>query len=323
MKPNTAFKISVLDPTPIPIPTDRFSIRQNSAIWFDGYYYLYADVILWDNPYYPDTYDTSIHLFKSADAENWEYMGEVIGKGRPGEWTANGVGTPGACVFKGKIYMAYSVRGNKDGSGHRFIAVSVADNPAGPFCELPELRIIPRGIDYSQDETVLMLDDPYLVACNVDGTGHGNDRLYIYYRRCLMDYSKGKENRRPIEYDIRNRYVVDFRGLWSDPHPVVIAKKGKVVETADVRWINGRLVMIVLGYDQGQMAIYVSSDSHNFVPAEPHLLESYLDIFMPAACYRLPGFIQDPDGQVRHMTTPGDIDDQGHYTMWVYRIKCE
>ena len=105
MKPNTAFKISVLDPTPIPIPTDRFSIRQNSAIWFDGHYYLYADVVPWDNPYHPDTYDTSIHLFKSADAENWEYIGEVIGKGKAGEWTANGVGTPGACVFKGKIYV--------------------------------------------------------------------------------------------------------------------------------------------------------------------------------------------------------------------------
>ena len=43
---------------------------------------------------------------------------------------------------------------------------------------------------------------------------------------------------------------------------------------------------------------------------------------MPAACFRLPGFIPDPDGRVRHLTTPGDIDDQGHYTLFVFRIEC-
>ena len=173
------------------------------------------------------------------------------------------------------------------------------------------------------DKMVLMLDDPYLVAGNADGTGPGNDRLYIYYRRSLIDYSDpDPRKRRAVEYDIRNRYIADFRGLWSDPHPVVNAARGGVVETADARWLNGRLVMIVLGYAEGQMAVYVSSDSRTFVPAVPHLLESYLDIFMPAACYRLPGLIQDPDGQVRHMTTPGDTDDQGHYTQWIYRIAC-
>ena len=88
--PDVNFRISVLSKEPVPIPTERFSVRQNSAIWCDGYYYLYADVIPWDNPYHPDSYDTSIHLFKSANAENWEYHGEVIGKGKPGEWTANG-----------------------------------------------------------------------------------------------------------------------------------------------------------------------------------------------------------------------------------------
>jgi len=52
------------------------------------------------------------------------------------------------------------------------------------------------------------------------------------------------------------------------------------------------------------------------------LLESYLDIFMPAACFRLPGFIQDAGGRIRYMTTPGDIDDHGHYTQFVFRVEC-
>jgi len=179
-------------------------------------------------------------------------------------------------------------------------------------------------VDYSQDRTVLLLDDPCLVPCNADGTGHGDDRLYIYYRRSLNGFSDPDPGKRgaALEYDIRTRYVDDIGGPWSDPHPVVRAAPGGVVEAADARWVNGRLVMIVLGYSEGQMAVFVSCDSRTFVPAVPHLLESYLDIWMPAACYRLPGFIQDPDGQVRHLTTPGNTDDQGHYTQWLYRISC-
>ena len=100
------------------------------------------------------------------------------------------------------------------------------------------------------------------------------------------------------------------------------AVAGGVVETADARWIGDRLVMTVLGYDEGEMAIYLSPDGRTFVPAEPRLLESYLDIFMPAACFRLPGFIPGPDGEVRHMMTPGDIDDAGHYTQFVFPITC-
>ncbi|NQU43306.1 family 43 glycosylhydrolase, partial [bacterium] len=286
-------------------------------------YYLYADVIPWDHPYHPDSYDTSIHLFRSTNAENWEYRGEVIDKGAPGEWTASGIATPGACLFDGRVYVAYSVRGNRDGSGHRFIGVSVADDPAGPFREVPELRIVPGGVDYSKISPTLLLDDPCLVGCNADGSGPGDEMLGIYYRQSLNDYSDPKNRGRALDYGIRCKFSVDIREGWSDSQLVLAAKDGKVVEAADARWIDGRLVMIVLGYSEGEMSIYVSSDSRNFVPAVPHLLESYLDIFMPAACFRLPGFIPDADGRVRHMTTPGDIDDEGHYTQWVYRITCK
>jgi len=111
--------------------------------------------------------------------------------------------------------------------------------------------------------------------------------------------------------------------LYTPSRLILAAGEGKVVEAADARWIDGQLVLIILGYGEGEMAVYLSADSHTFAPAAPHLLENYLDIFMPAACFRLPGFIPGPDGVVRHMTTPGDIDDQGHYTQWVYRVACE
>ena len=187
------------------------------------------------------------------------------------------------------------------------------------------MRVIPDDVDYSRERTFLLLDDPQLVCSNVEGTGPGDDRLYLYYRRSLNDFT-GKDQggrARALEYDIRTNYVTDFdRGLWSPPHQIVNALTGGVVETVDARWLDGRLVMIVLGYDNGEMGMYISEDSCLFVPADPPLLESYLDIFMDAACFRLPGFIPDGDGQVTHMTTPGDIDDEGHYTQWVFRIEC-
>lgn len=98
--PALEFRIVPEDRTPVQIPGDRYSIRQNSAIWFQDRYNLYADVVPWDYRFHPDTYDTSIRLFESADAENWEYRCAVIGKGRRGEWTANGVATPGAALSR-------------------------------------------------------------------------------------------------------------------------------------------------------------------------------------------------------------------------------
>ena len=327
----TAFKISVGDDGPTLLPTtgssgERFSVRQTSAIWFEGGYYLYADIVPWDNPHHPDTYDTSIHLFTSDNAESWRYEGEIISKNDGGDWTTAGVATPGACVFGGRVYVAYSVRGKPDGSGHRFLGISEAEDPRGTFRELPQLRVIPEDVDYSRERTFLLLDDPQLVACNADGTGPGDERLDLYYRRSLNDFSGRDRGGRAqaLEYDIRTSYVVDFdAGVWSQPHPVVKALPGGVVETVDARWMEGRLVMIVLGYDNGEMGVYLSEDSRVFVPADPPLLESYLDIFMDAACFRLPGFIPDADGRVRHMTTPGDIDDDGHYTQWVFNITCQ
>jgi len=319
---DTDFSISVIDRIAVPIPTDRFSVRKTSAVWFEGRYYLYADVIPWDNPHHPDSYDTAIHLFSSDDAEQWRHHGEVIGKDAAGEWTASGVATPGACVFDGKVCVAYSVRGNSDGSGHRFIGVSMADHPAGPFREVSSLRIVPDDVDYAHTDPMLLLDDPCPVACNADRTGPGDERLDIFYRRSLNRNTRGPDHGTALEYDIRHRSASDSDGSWGSPHTVVTAHPGDVVETADVRWINESLVMIVLSYTQGEMAVYLSQDGTDFVPASPHLLESYLDIFMPAACFRLPGLIPDADGYVRHLTTPGDIDERGHYTQWVFRVEC-
>lgn len=44
-----SFRISVTSREPAPLPTERFSVRETSAIWLDGMYCPYAYVVPWDN----------------------------------------------------------------------------------------------------------------------------------------------------------------------------------------------------------------------------------------------------------------------------------
>ena len=131
--------------------------------------------------------------------------------------------------------MAYSARGHRDGSEHRFIGISAADDPAGPFEEVAELRVVPRGVDYSKVSPTLLLDDPCLVSCNADGSGPGDEMLAIYYRQSLNDYSDPENRGKALDYGIRCKFSGDVGGGWSDSQLVLSAKDGKVVEAADAR----------------------------------------------------------------------------------------
>lgn len=73
------------------LPVYGFCVRKPAAVFAENRYWIYADVIPWDNPYWPDTYDTSIHAFSSPDCREWEYHGEVVGHKEVGAWDYGGV----------------------------------------------------------------------------------------------------------------------------------------------------------------------------------------------------------------------------------------
>ena len=123
--------LAAQDNKPTFLPAEKFCIRKTTIVFVKNMYWIYADVISWDNEYWPNTYDTCIHAFSSPDCSKWAYHGKVIPHRENNAWDYGGVATPGAIYFNEKIYIFYSGREKTSGKGWRQIGMAVADNPAG------------------------------------------------------------------------------------------------------------------------------------------------------------------------------------------------
>ena len=170
--PNPSFRIAQLPGDPVPLPTDSSSVRQINGLWHDGSYYVYADVIGWDNPAHPASYGSSIGAYSSPDGRKWKYHGLVVRGGEKGTWDYGGAATPGAVRFKDKFYIAYSGRAKKNGRGARYPGLAVSESPLGPFTKIPGPIFAAEGHAGKPP----CYDDPCLVT-RPDG-----DKLYLYYR---------------------------------------------------------------------------------------------------------------------------------------------
>lgn len=307
-EPDTSFRVSMLEGEAVPLPTDRFSVRQVNSLWHDGKYYIYADVIGWDNPKHPASYGSSIGVYSSPDGRQWAYHGIVVAPGAEGKWDFGGVATPGAIKHRGKFYVFYSGREKKNGLGDRLLGLAVAEKPTGPFRKLTEPIFPLEG--HPQDGPCF--DDPCLAA------RPGDDKVYLYYR-----YARWR-NRKPEAYDysIRLRTSTDPEKSWSDSKIVVGPEAGgNVVETIDAKWINGQFVLVVLDYRPGA-AMYVSTDGETFRRCKKKSFSDHVTFTRSSPCTHLPGLLTDDQGRCRFMNTAGVTDDQGHFTQWIYPIEC-
>lgn len=90
------------------------SLREHTIVWHPQKkkYYLLADVILLKSKHHPNTYESEIHLFSSADLSVWTYLGVAITKGKvEGAHDRHGVASPvAATLVNGIIYCPYSAR---------------------------------------------------------------------------------------------------------------------------------------------------------------------------------------------------------------------
>ena len=99
-----------------------------------------------------------------------------------------------------------------------------------------------------------------------------------------------------------------------------------VLETIETKSIEGQLVLFVLDYvDGAKAALYVSSDGLHFERCKQRHVENGdgMKFTMSTVCTRLPGLIPDGDGQCRLMNAAGVIDSAGHFTQWMYRLRCQ
>ena len=97
---NTSFAVSVDWSSASLLPTFNFSVRQlNAIVWpEDNHTYAFADIVPFEDPYYPASYSSAIGIYSSPNGHtSWSYHGIVL-SGKAGRWSAGGVATPGAAV---------------------------------------------------------------------------------------------------------------------------------------------------------------------------------------------------------------------------------
>ena len=308
-KPDVDFQVSLLSDEAVPLPTDRFSVRQMNSLWHGGKYYVYADIIGWDNPKHPDSYGSSIGVYSSPDGRTWTYHGIVVAPGKEqGDWDFGGVATPGAIEHRGKFYIAYSARERKNGLGNRPLGLAVADKPLGPFRKMLD-PIFPYT---SNPQDAPCFDDPCLVK------QPGSDRIHLYYRHARW------RNRTNVAYDysIRLRTMADPEQGWSSSEIVLRPSRAghTVLETIEAKWINGQFVLVVLDYLPGA-AMHVSTDGIHFQRCRKKNFREHVKFTRSSPCTHLPGLLVDGEGVCRFMNTSGVTDNKGHFTQWIYPVR--
>ena len=102
----------------IPWQLGDYAVRQTNCVFLEQRFWCYADVVPFASKLYPNTYNTSTHLFSaSVDDLIFTYEHEVIARGPHGSWDHGGAQTPGAAIAAdGTIVVVYcgfpTVRGD-------------------------------------------------------------------------------------------------------------------------------------------------------------------------------------------------------------------
>ncbi len=157
-------------------PLGEASIREHSIVWHpvQKKYYLIGDVVPLASHHHPNTYDTQLHLWSSADLAQWTYLGVAVEKGRPDHsYDGYGVASPAGMVFSdGRLYVPFSARRTS-----RFDKRGIGIAVSGPDPEqLPWKKTTTAVSDLPGED-----DDPALLVLPDD------DAMYLYHRHAGPD----------------------------------------------------------------------------------------------------------------------------------------
>lgn len=237
------------------------SLREHAVTWSpdNQCYYLVADVVPLDNPHHPNTYETDIHLWKSADLATWTYLGLAIPKGGAGRFDAHGVASPAGIVwYRGKLLAAYSAR-KTDTFTQRGIGLAWSGaNPA----DLPWSKAEVAISDLLGED-----DDPALLQIP------GDNRLHLYHRT-----TGGESGYRIVHTASATPLAPDS---WPDAVDVTRRPPGvRAQELTGAAWYDGLVHLFIIEQGDGVKGAPVAhlvSDSPDgpFRPADPE--NRYMD----------------------------------------------
>ena len=150
-----------LEDTGLPWARGSYSVRQTNCVFLEARYWCFADVVPYSNPHYPNTYNTSTHLFSASASDMiFHYEHEVIPRGAPGTWDHGGAQTPGAAIAAdGTVVVVYCGFAHGNTSRDSSIGVATANHPNGTFTKRGRIpATIEPGRNHADPQLVL---DPY------------------------------------------------------------------------------------------------------------------------------------------------------------------
>jgi hypothetical protein len=304
---SVALNLSLNLTTGVPWPRGEYSIRQTNCVHADQRHWCYADIVPYDAAGYPNTYNTSIHLFSSPDPLGpWRYESHALPKGAAGAWDAGGVATPGVALADGTVVLVYSGRQFADGSGRRSIGLATAPHPTAPFTR--------RAPFNWTVEDGAQSDDPQLVR-------HPSGRLILLHRRTA--YSSGGAYT-VLRAELSSGANVSASGTTGWSAPLVVLSGDATVrarEPFDAKWLgnasSGRLVFVTDQFwrEPGRgvaVAAFVSASPNatGLCPAAPPLLSEPVPRPFAGPNWSL---IQRADGAITHaLLLEGDASGKGY-----------
>jgi hypothetical protein len=114
----------------IPWQLGNYAVRQTNCVFLERRFWCYADVVPFASKLYPNTYNTSTHLFSaSVDDLVFTYEHEVIPRGPAGSWDHGGAQTPGAAIAAdGTVVVVYCGFAQVNRDAQRTTPFSVANH---------------------------------------------------------------------------------------------------------------------------------------------------------------------------------------------------
>ncbi len=285
---------------------DGFCLRKASAIFVQDRYWVYADIVPWDNPHWPNTYDTSIGLFSSEDCSDWKYHGIVVKhKNQDFRYDFGGVTTPDAIMFSGKIFLFYAGKENLDGGGKRHILCATSDSPDGIFIKHKK-PIAESHADH------IHFDDPIAIL------SEDKKRIELYYRYA---------NHKAGFYEIMKVTSSDGEN-WSAPITVLKSSdKIRAYETAQGCRITvgDKSSVLLWTFDhfatgEFKTGIRISSDGNIFSENDCLYLDDYWAESIPHCGLQTICLSKD-ESSIEYLGIAKNIDNVGHYGIEIYSVR--
>ena len=284
-----------------------FSVRKASSVFVDNLYWIFADIVPHSHRYWPETYDTSIGLFRSTDCINWQYEGIILKhRDKKFRFDFGGATTPGAIMFKGQVFLFYAGKENPDGSGKRHILLARAESCNGVFKKRNE-PIIESSSEY------IHFDDPVAIL------SENGQQIELYYR-----YANHKEG----FYEIARITSYDGEN-WSSPITVLKSNKSvRAYETADacrIKIANQSYVLLsafehfITGKFKTGMRISIDGLTFSDVDGRCVYIDDYWNKPIPV-CGLQTIFISRNIQELEYIGIAGEIDKARHYGIQIYPV---